>query len=51
MLNVALWIYSVTRKKPLLGEISASLLMIKFFVGINVLYMKIDKTLIIFNTF
>ena len=52
MLNVALWIYShKLRKKPLLGEISASLLMISFFVGISVLYMKIDKTLIIFSTY
>ena len=52
MLNVALWIYShKLRKKPLLGEISASLLTISFFIGISVLYMKIDKTLIIFSTY
>jgi 4-hydroxybenzoate polyprenyltransferase len=38
LLIFSLWLYShKLRKKPLLGEISASLLMISFFVGLSIL--------------
>ena len=51
-LNFSLWFYShKLRKKPLLGEVSASLLMISFFVGLSILNLKIDKTLIIFSMY
>ena len=52
LLNFSLWFYShKLRKKPLLGEISASLLMISFFIGLCLLNLKIDKTLIIFSMY
>ncbi len=52
LLIFALWIYShKLRKKALLSEISASLLMISFFVGLSVLNRRIDKTLILFVTY
>ena len=51
-LNFSLWFYShKLRKKPLLSEISASLLMISFFIGLCLLNLKIDKTLIIFSMY
>ena len=52
LLNFSLWFYShKLRKKPLLGEISASLLMISFFIGLCLLNLKIDKSLIIFSMY
>lgn len=52
LLCSALWIYShKLRKKALFGEISASLLMISFFVGLSVLNWKIDITLVLFSTY
>lgn len=52
LLCAALWIYShKLRKKALLGEISASLLMISFFIGLSVLNWRIDMTLLLFSTY
>ena len=52
LLIFALWIYShKLRKKALLSEVSASLLMISFFVGLSVLNWRIDLTLILFITY
>ncbi|MFL2585034.1 MAG: UbiA family prenyltransferase [Parvicellaceae bacterium] len=52
LLIFSLWIYShKLRKKALLGEISASLLMISFFVGLSVLNWRIDLTLFLFVTY
>ena len=52
LLIFALWIYShKLRKKALLSEFSASLLMISFFVGLSVLNWRIDLTLILFVTY
>ena len=52
LLILALWIYShKLRKKALLSEVSASLLMISFFVGLSVLNWRIDLTLILFVTY
>ena len=47
-----LWIYShKLRKKVLLGEISASLLLISLFLGLGILNHKFDLTLAIFSTY
>ena len=52
LLIFSLWIYShKLRKKALLGEVSASLLMISFFVGLSVLNWRIDLTLFLFITY
>ncbi len=52
LLIFALWIYShKLRKKALLSEVSASLLMISFFVGLSVLNWRIDLTLTLFITY
>ena len=52
LLIFALWIYShKLRKKALLSEVSASLLMISFFIGLSVLNWRIDLTLILFITY
>ncbi|MEJ6755141.1 MAG: UbiA family prenyltransferase, partial [Flavobacteriales bacterium] len=52
VLVAALWIYShKLRKKVLLGEISASLLLISLFLGVGVLNHKFDLTLAIFSTY
>ena len=51
-LILSLWLYShKLRKKALLSEISASLLMISFFVGLSVLNWRIDFTLVLFITY
>lgn len=47
-----LWIYShKLRKKVLLGEISASLLLVSLFLGLGILNHKFDLTLAIFSTY
>ena len=52
LLIFSLWIYShKLRKKALLGEISASLLMISFFIGLSVLNWRIDLTLFLYVTY
>lgn len=52
LLTFSLWIYShKLRKKALFGEVSASLLMISFFVGLSVLNWRIDLTLVLFSTY
>ena len=52
LLIIALWIYShKLRKKVLLGEITASLLLISFFLGMAVLNQKFDFTLAVFCTY
>ena len=52
ILILGLWIYShKLRKKVLLGEISASLLLVSLFIGIGILNQKIDFTLAIFSTY
>ncbi len=51
-LILSLWLYShKLRKKALLSEISASLLMISFFIGLSVLNWRIDFTLVLFITY
>ena len=51
-LILSLWLYShKLRKKALLSEISASLLMISFFIGLSVLNWRIDLTLVLFITY
>ena len=52
VLIAALWIYShKLRKNVLLGEISASLLLISLFLGVGILNQKFDLTLAIFSTY
>ena len=51
-LIMALWIYShKLRKKVLLGEITASFLLISFFLGMAILNQKFDFTLGVFSTY
>jgi len=52
LLIIALWIYShKLRKKVLLSEITASLLLVSFFLGLAVLNQKFDFTLAVFSTY
>lgn len=52
LLILGLWIYShKLRKKVLLGEISASLILVSFFLGMAVLNQNFDFTLAVFSTY